>query len=142
MYNRGYILMSANGRCPLSMSAIGRFFHNEFIVVHSGLQLFCPLFGGVRYSSCPLIGGFTVSSFVLLVAKFRFTCGELNLYRNSKFKTIIPMIVRKFFVPILRRLEWFKFLEAALFWLNTEKSIEEPPPTAYVIVLMLNKANM
>ena len=40
MHNRGYIFMSANGRCPLSMSAIGRFFHNEFIVVHSGLQHF------------------------------------------------------------------------------------------------------
>ena len=32
--------MSANGRCLLLISAIGRFFHKEFIVVHSGLQLF------------------------------------------------------------------------------------------------------
>ena len=32
--------MSVNGRSLLLMSAIGRFFHNEFILVHSGLQLF------------------------------------------------------------------------------------------------------
>ena len=32
--------MSVNGRCPLLMSVVGRFFHKEFIVAHSGLQLF------------------------------------------------------------------------------------------------------
>ena len=42
------------------MSAIGRFFHWEFMVVHSGLQLFGLLFGGVRYSGCPLIGGLII----------------------------------------------------------------------------------
>ena len=42
------------------MSAIGKFFHEELIVDHSGLQLFDCLFGGVRYSDCPLFGGFTV----------------------------------------------------------------------------------
>ena len=52
--------MSASGRCPLLMSAIGRFFHWEFMVVHSGLQLFGLLFGGVRYSGCPLIGGLII----------------------------------------------------------------------------------
>ena len=52
--------MSANGRCPLLMSAVGRFFHMEFMVVHSRLQLFGLLFGGVRYSGCPLIGGLTI----------------------------------------------------------------------------------
>ena len=31
--------MSVNGRCPLLMSVVG-FFHKEFIVAHSGLQLF------------------------------------------------------------------------------------------------------
>ena len=60
MSNRHYIFMSANGRCPLLMSAIGKFFHEKLIVVHSGPQLFDRLFGGARYSDCPLIGGFTV----------------------------------------------------------------------------------
>ena len=40
MSNKDCIFMSGNGRCPLLMSAIMRFFHKEFIVVYSGLQLF------------------------------------------------------------------------------------------------------
>ena len=40
MSNRDCIFISANGRCPLLMSAILRLFHKEYIVVHSGLQLF------------------------------------------------------------------------------------------------------
>ena len=95
--------MSAGGGCPLSMSGIGRFFHNEFIVVHSRLQLFIL---NMEVSAIRAV------RWRLYCIKFRFTCGQVSLYlwrikliqKHSKFKNIKPFIVRKFFVCILRRL--------------------------------------
>ena len=62
------------------MSAIGRFFHKGFLVVHSGLPLF------VRYLEvsalgCALIGGFTVA---FLRASFKIIPSKNIVYRDYK----------------------------------------------------------
>ena len=74
--------------------------------------------------------------FFLLGIKFRFTCGELALRGNAvNCKRIMQLIFWKFIICISRRQQWFKFLEIALLWLNTVKSIKKIPTVIKIFLI-------
>ena len=50
-------------------------------------------------------------------------------------KKIMQLIFWKFIICISRRVEWFKFLEIALLWLNTVKSVKKIPTAVKIFLI-------